>query len=109
MDYINQFLVFISGTDYVQTGVAQLVEHRSPKPGVGSSSLSSRANTLKMNKIIANLKETYDELVHKVSWPTRSELTSSAVAVLYASLLIAVVVFAMDFCFQQVMEFIYPR
>ncbi len=26
------------------TGVAQLVEHRSPKPGVGSSSLSSRAN-----------------------------------------------------------------
>ena len=25
------------------TGVAQLVEHRSPKPGVGSSSLSSRA------------------------------------------------------------------
>ncbi len=25
------------------TGVAQLVEHRSPKPGVGSSSLSARA------------------------------------------------------------------
>ena len=91
------------------TGVAQLVEHRSPKPGVGSSSLSSRANTLKMNKIIANLKETYDELVHKVSWPNRSELSSSAVAVLYASLIIALVVFAMDFCFQNVMEFIYPR
>ena len=91
------------------TGVAQLVEHRSPKPGVGSSSLSSRANIVKMNKIIANIKESYDELVHKVSWPTYSELTSSAVAVLYASLLIAVVVFAMDFCFQQVMEFIYPR
>ena len=76
---------------------------------VGGSNPSARANTLKMNKIIANLKETYDELVHKVSWPTRSELTSSAVAVLYASLLIAVVVFAMDFCFQQVMEYIYPR
>ncbi len=27
----------------VNTGVAQLVEHWSPKPGVGSSSLSSRA------------------------------------------------------------------
>ena len=26
------------------TGVAQLVEHWSPKPGVGSSSLSTRAN-----------------------------------------------------------------
>jgi hypothetical protein len=28
------------------TGVAQLVEHWSPKPGVGSSSLSSRAINL---------------------------------------------------------------
>jgi hypothetical protein len=28
---------------HIQTGVAQLVEHWSPKPGVGSSSLSSRA------------------------------------------------------------------
>ena len=27
------------------TGVAQLVEHWSPKPGVGRSSRSSRANT----------------------------------------------------------------
>jgi hypothetical protein len=27
------------------TGVAQLVEHWSPKPGVGSSSLSSRAKS----------------------------------------------------------------
>ena len=29
------------------TDVAQLVEHWSPKPGVGSSSLSIRANELK--------------------------------------------------------------
>jgi hypothetical protein len=29
----------------VYTGVAQLVEHWSPKPGVGSSSLSSRAKS----------------------------------------------------------------
>ncbi len=62
-----------------------------------------------MKKIVANLKETYDELVHKVSWPTYSELTSSAEVVLYASLLIAVVVFLMDMCFQGVMEFVYPH
>ena len=91
------------------TGVAQLVEHRSPKPGVGSSSLSSRANFITVKRIVSNLKETYDELVHKVSWPTYSELTSSAVAVLSASLLIALVVFVMDFCFQNIMEFIYPH
>ena len=90
-------------------GVAQLVEHRSPKPGVGSSSLSSRANIIAMKKIVTYLKESYDELVHKVSWPTYAELTSSAVAVLYASLLIALVVFVMDFCFQHVMEFVYPH
>lgn len=62
-----------------------------------------------MNKVIAYLKETYDELVHKVTWPTYSELTSSAVAVLYASLIIALVVFVMDFCFQNIMEFVYPH
>ena len=86
-----------------------MVEHRSPKPGVGSSSLSSRANITEMNKIITNIKESYDELVHKVSWPTYSELTNSAVVVLYASLLIALVVFLMDLCFQHVMEFVYPH
>lgn len=86
-----------------------MVEHRSPKPGVGSSSLSSRANILTMKKIVTIFKESYDELVHKVSWPTYGELTSSAVAVLYASLLIALVVFIMDFCFQNIMEFVYPH
>ncbi|MCR4765441.1 MAG: preprotein translocase subunit SecE [Bacteroidaceae bacterium] len=62
-----------------------------------------------MNKVVAYLKETYDELVHKVTWPTYSELTNSAVAVLYASLIIALVVFVMDFCFQNIMEFVYPK
>ena len=86
-----------------------MVEYRSPKPAVGSSSLSSRAKSITMKKVITYLKETYNELVHKVSWPTYSELTNSAVAVLYASLIIALVVFVMDFCFENVMEFVYPR
>ena len=61
-------------------------------------------------KIIEYCKESYNELVHKVSWPTRSELTNSAVVVLYASLLIALVVFVMDSAFQFVMEnIIYPH
>ena len=51
-------------------------------------------------KITNYCKESYDELVHKVSWPTRKELSSSAVVVLYASLLIALVVFLMDSAFQ---------
>ena len=62
-----------------------------------------------MKKIVAYIKETYNELVHKVSWPTYKELTNSAVVVLYASLLIALVVFLMDVCFENLMEFIYPH
>ena len=59
--------------------------------------------------MIKKIKESYNELVHKVSWPTMSELTGSAVVVLEASLLIALVVFSMDQVFQMVMEFIYPH
>ena len=63
-----------------------------------------------MFKSIVNYcKESYDELVHKVSWPTRSELTNSAVVVLYASLLIALVVFAMDSVFEWFMKLVYPH
>ena len=54
-------------------------------------------------------KESYDELVHKGSWPSSKELTSSAFVVLQASLLIALVVFSMDQVFQFVMELIYPH
>ena len=61
-------------------------------------------------KITNYCKESYDELVHKVSWPTCSELSSSAVVVLTASLLIALVVFLMDSAFQFIMEdVIYPH
>ena len=60
-------------------------------------------------KIFKYCKESYDELVHKTTWPTRSELTNSAVVVLSASLLIALVVFVMDFVFQSAMEVIYPN
>ena len=60
-------------------------------------------------KIFKYCKESYDELVHKTTWPTRSELTNSAVVVLSASVLIALVVFAMDFVFQSAMEVIYPN
>ena len=61
-------------------------------------------------KVANYCKESYDELVHKVSWPTRKELSSSAVVVLYASLLIALVVFLMDSAFQfDLMDFVYPH
>ena len=43
--------------------------------------------------------ESYNELMHKVSWPTWKELQSSAIIVLFTALLIAFLVFVMDFVF----------
>lgn len=60
-------------------------------------------------RVLDYCKESYEELVHKVSWPSRSELTGSAVVVLFASLLIALVVFAMDQFFESLMGFVYPH
>ena len=60
-------------------------------------------------RVLDYCKESYEELVHKVSWPSRSELTGSAVVVLSASLLIALVVFAMDQFFVSLMGFVYPQ
>jgi len=53
-----------------------------------------------MKKIISYIRESYNELVHKVSWPTRQELSSSTVVVMVASLIMSVVVFAIDYSFQ---------
>ncbi len=60
-------------------------------------------------KIVNYIKESYDELVHKVSWPTKSELANSAVVVLFASLLIALLVFCMDKAIEVLMDFIYNK
>ncbi len=52
-------------------------------------------------------QEAFDELVHKVTWPTWKELQSSALVVMVASLIISLVIFAMDLSFRNIMEFIY--
>ena len=62
-----------------------------------------------IKKFVNYCKVCYDELAHKTTWPTRKELTNSAVVVLSASLIIALVVFVMDFCFENIMKFIYPN
>ncbi len=60
-----------------------------------------------MSKVVNYIKDSYDELVNKVSWPSARELANSAVVVLVASLLIALIIFAMDKAIRVVMEFIY--
>ncbi|NMC39532.1 MAG: preprotein translocase subunit SecE [Bacteroidales bacterium] len=52
-------------------------------------------------------RESYTELIHKVTWPTWSELQNSGILVLVATLIISLIVAAMDFGFSRIMEFIY--
>ena len=56
-----------------------------------------------MNKIINYVKESYNELVNKVSWPTRQQVTSSSVVVLSASVIIALVILVMDLAFGNIL------
>ena len=93
----------------LNTGIAQSVEHWSPKPGVGSSSLSSRANFLKMKKLqlLTNIEEAYDELRYKTSGPSKKQLVKSAIIVMIASVIIALIIFIMDQVVDRLMHFIY--
>ena len=45
------------------------------------------------------MKSSYDELVHKVSWPTFKELQNSAVVVAVAAVILALIIFLMDYVF----------
>ena len=69
--------------------------------------LSTNRKTTTNMKFVENLKESYTELVHKVSWPTRKELSKSAVLVLIASIILALIVWLMDYGFEWIMTKIY--
>jgi len=60
-------------------------------------------------KIADYTKEAYNELVHKVSWPTQQELASSTIIVMTASLIMAVVIFGIDFVFESMVKFFYSK
>jgi len=49
-----------------------------------------------MANVSEYIKESYIELTQKTTWPTWRELQSSAILVLVASLIIAMIIFLMD-------------
>ena len=64
-----------------------------------------------MKKFFANrltdIKESYNELVNKVSWPTKSELANSTIVVMVASIIAALVIWVIDLCINEVMHLVY--
>ena len=60
-----------------------------------------------MNDFILYVKESYNELVHNVTWPTWPELISNARLVIIASIIFALVVFLLDFVSKNALNTIY--
>ena len=58
-------------------------------------------------KILKDIEDSYNDLVYKVSWPTKSQLANSSVVVMVASIIIAIVIFAMDEVVDNLMHLIY--
>jgi len=61
-----------------------------------------------MKKVVNYFKVTYDELVHKVTWPSAKDLQNSVIVVSVASLIIALVVFLMDSLLNAGVNVLFP-
>ena len=53
------------------------------------------------------IKDSYKELVEKVSWPSFSSLQNSTAVVMVASLIFSLVVLVMDISFETIMSGVY--
>jgi len=60
-----------------------------------------------MAKVLDFFKESYIEITEKVTWPTWAQLQKSAVIVLIASVIIALLIFVMDKASSNVLELLY--
>ena len=62
---------------------------------------------MKKYKLLTDIEESYNELVHKVSWPTRKELVNSTIVVMVASIIAAIVIWLVDLGINFIMERVY--
>jgi preprotein translocase subunit SecE len=60
-----------------------------------------------MEGIMLYVKESYNELVHKVTWPSFPNLLSSTTVVLIASAIIALIILVMDIISKQLLDGVY--
>tara|TARA_B100001093_G_scaffold328588_1_gene313557 strand:+ start:1650 stop:1844 length:195 start_codon:yes stop_codon:yes gene_type:complete len=60
-----------------------------------------------MAKKQSYIKESYEELVKKVTWPTWSELQNSSIIVAVATIIIALIIYLMDTFFSNVLSIFY--
>ena len=80
-----------------------------PSLGINSEHPASAHHlaTRYMNKLQAYFRDSYEELVEKVSWPTWAQLQQSTSIVLVATLVITGVVWLMDLGSSNILKFVY--
>ncbi|MBC6993138.1 preprotein translocase subunit SecE [Neolewinella lacunae] len=60
-----------------------------------------------MDKFGLYLRESYNELVHNVTWPSYKTLQTNTILVLAGSAIFALVIFFMDVIWDNLVTFIY--
>jgi len=60
-----------------------------------------------MENIRLYLKESYDELMNHVSWPSWPELFSSAMLIVISTIILGLIVFLFDLASNSLLKFIY--
>jgi len=60
-----------------------------------------------MKRIKLYFQEAFNELIHKVTWPTWKELQNSAVVVMVATVVISLIVLLMDVSFEKLLSLFY--
>lgn len=60
-----------------------------------------------MSKFGNYIQAAYDELVHKVTWPSWGELQQTTIIVLVALVIFTLLIFGMDFVSEKVLTLLY--
>ena len=60
-----------------------------------------------MSKFGNYVQEAYDELIHKVSWPSWEELQQTTIIVLISLAIITLIIFGMDIVSEKALSTIY--
>ncbi|MBK7232541.1 MAG: preprotein translocase subunit SecE [Saprospiraceae bacterium] len=60
-----------------------------------------------MDKLVLYFKESYNELMDKVTWPTWPNLLDSARVVVIASIIISLIILVMDLVSNALLDFVY--
>jgi len=60
-----------------------------------------------MKKVIDFIKESADEMLHKVSWPKYGELQGSTVLVVIGTVIFSLLIWGMDYLFNNGISSVY--